>query len=94
VGLQPVQADLLAESRVFAGRDAYLAELLGLLDPEASGTAPQVVVVSGMAGVGKSELVLPRLTPRSGTDGSRAACCLLRCTAMDLSSRSWRWTGS
>jgi tetratricopeptide (TPR) repeat protein len=58
VGLQPVQADLPAESRVFAGRDAYLAELLGLLDPEASGTAPQVVVVSGMAGVGKSELVL------------------------------------
>jgi len=58
VGLQPVQADLPAESRVFAGRDAYLAELLGLLDPEAGGAAPRVVVVSGMAGVGKSELVL------------------------------------
>ena len=58
VGLQPVQADLPAESRVFTGRDAYLAELLGLLDPKTSGTPPQVVVISGMAGAGKSELVL------------------------------------
>lgn len=55
---QPVQADLPAESRVFVGRDADLTELLGLLDPAASGTAPRVAVVSGMAGVGKSELAL------------------------------------
>ena len=57
-GLQPVQADLPAESRVFTGRDADLAELLALLDPQAPGTEPRIAVVSGMAGVGKSELVL------------------------------------
>jgi tetratricopeptide (TPR) repeat protein len=58
MGPQPVQADLPAESRVFVGRDTDLAELLGLLDPAASRMAPRVAVVSGMAGAGKSELVL------------------------------------
>jgi tetratricopeptide (TPR) repeat protein len=58
VGLRPVQADLPARSQVLAGRDAYLAELLGFLDPEVSEAVPRVAVVCGMAGVGKSELVL------------------------------------
>ena len=53
-----MQAGLPAESRVFTGRDADLAELLALLDPQAPGTEPRIAVVSGMAGVGKSELVL------------------------------------
>jgi tetratricopeptide (TPR) repeat protein len=57
-GLQPVQADLPARSQVFAGREADLAELLALLDPQAPGATPRVAVVSGMAGVGKSELAV------------------------------------
>jgi tetratricopeptide (TPR) repeat protein len=57
-GLQPVQADLPARSKVFAGREADFAELLALLDPQAPEATPRIAVVSGMAGVGKSELAL------------------------------------
>lgn len=58
VVLPTVQADLPAESRVFCGRDVHLAELLELLNPEAPATTPKVALVSGMPGVGKSELAL------------------------------------
>jgi tetratricopeptide (TPR) repeat protein len=56
--LQPVEAALPAESSVFASREADLAELLELFDPEVSGAVPRVAVITGMAGIGKSELVL------------------------------------
>ena len=58
VVLPAVQADLPAQSRVFCGRDVHLAELLELLNPEAPATTPKVALVSGMPGVGKSELAL------------------------------------
>jgi tetratricopeptide (TPR) repeat protein len=57
-GLKPVRAALPAGAGVFVGREADLAKLLELLDPKASGTVPSVVFISGMAGVGKSELAV------------------------------------
>jgi AAA ATPase domain len=75
-GLRPVQAGLPAESGVFEGRDADLAKLLALLDPAASGTAPRVAVVSGMAGVGKTELALHAAHAAVRSGWFPAACCL------------------
>lgn len=56
--LQPVMADLPDESAVFAGRDTDLATLLKILGPTTSGMPRRVAVISGMAGVGKTELAV------------------------------------
>jgi tetratricopeptide (TPR) repeat protein len=56
--LTPALASLRDPSAVFAGRDADLARLLALLDPAAPPPAPRTVQVSGLPGVGKTELAL------------------------------------
>src|SRR5215472_3701929 len=55
----PALAGLPDESRVFAGRDADLKQLMDLLNPAGPETAAvRVSAVAGMGGVGKTELVL------------------------------------
>ncbi len=56
--LTPAMAGLRDASAVFTGRDDKLRELVGLLDPTTTGVTPRVSVVSGLPGVGKTELVL------------------------------------
>ncbi|MFJ9950160.1 ATP-binding protein [Kitasatospora sp. NPDC091207] len=54
----PALAGLPAPSRTFAGRQDQLDSLLACLDPGWSASAAVVCAVSGMPGVGKTELVL------------------------------------
>ena len=56
--LTPALASLRDPSAVFTGRDADLARLLALLDPAAPPPASRTVQVSGLPGVGKTELAL------------------------------------
>ncbi|MGM1058963.1 tetratricopeptide repeat protein [Saccharothrix sp. Mg75] len=53
--ITPALGGLPDRSVAFAGRDDVLRDVLGALDPEAGGVLVQAV--SGLAGVGKSELV-------------------------------------
>jgi AAA ATPase domain len=55
--ITPAMAGLRDASVVFAGRDGDLEELIGLIDP-AAGPTPRTTAVSGLPGVGKTELVL------------------------------------
>jgi tetratricopeptide (TPR) repeat protein len=55
--VRPALEGLPGKSAVFAGRESVLGELMGLLEP-ASPAAADVSVVSGLAGVGKTELAL------------------------------------
>lgn len=58
-GFEPrVPQQLPAPPTHFTNREAELAELDSLLDPAASRLAPEVVVVTGFAGVGKTALAL------------------------------------
>jgi hypothetical protein len=56
-GQTPVPRELPARLRRFTGRDAELAQLRQLLGDQTAGGA-QIVVVHGLAGVGKSALAL------------------------------------
>lgn len=57
--LHPALSGLPEESKVFAGRDKYLEELLALLAPATPDSpTPRVAAVAGLAGMGKTELVL------------------------------------
>jgi len=56
--LTPALAGLRDPSAVFTGRDAELSKLLALLDPAPVQPAPRTVQVSGLPGVGKTELAL------------------------------------
>ncbi len=57
--LHPALAGSPAESRVFTGRDKDLGQLMEFLRPAAADDmTARVSVVSGLAGVGKTELVL------------------------------------
>ncbi len=58
-------AQLPAAPRSFVGRQAELAELAGLLRP-AEPPAPRVVLVSGMAGIGKTALALRAAAAAAG----------------------------
>lgn len=55
--LTPAMAGLRDASVVFTGRDDDLDQLMGLIDPAAE-PAPRTTAVSGLPGVGKTELVL------------------------------------
>jgi tetratricopeptide (TPR) repeat protein len=55
--LTPAMAGLRDASVVFTGRDGDLEQLIGLIDPAAE-PAPRTTAVSGLPGVGKTELVL------------------------------------
>lgn len=55
--LTPAMAGLRDASEVFAGRDDDLERVLGLLDPSAE-SSPRTATVSGLPGVGKTELVV------------------------------------
>jgi tetratricopeptide (TPR) repeat protein len=55
--LTPAMAGLRDASVVFTGRDGDLEQLIGLIDP-ATRAAPRTTAVSGLPGVGKTELVL------------------------------------
>ncbi len=54
--ITPALSGLPAASVTFTGRDEQVEELLGVLAPGAD--RPQAVLVAGLAGVGKTELVL------------------------------------
>ena len=54
----PALSGLPPASPVFTGRDRQVGELLDLLAPGAWREAPPVAVVAGLAGVGKTELVV------------------------------------
>lgn len=57
--LRPALSGMPEESKVFAGRDKDLEQLLALLAPASpDGPTPRVAVVAGLAGMGKTELVL------------------------------------
>jgi len=55
--LTPAMAGLRDASAVFTGRDGDLEQLIGLIDPAAE-PAPRTMAVSGLPGVGKTELVV------------------------------------
>jgi hypothetical protein len=55
--ITPAMAGLRDASVVFTGRDGDLEQLIGLIDPAAEPT-PRATAVSGLPGVGKTELVL------------------------------------
>ena len=55
--LTPAMAGLRDASKVFTGRDSDLEQVIGLLDPAAE-TAPRTTTVSGLPGVGKTELAV------------------------------------
>jgi tetratricopeptide (TPR) repeat protein len=53
----PAMAGLRDPSAVFTGRDGDLVQLISLIDPAAE-SAPRTTAVSGLPGVGKTELVV------------------------------------
>ncbi|MGY0231516.1 ATP-binding protein [Longispora urticae] len=56
--ITPATGGLPRAAGVFTGRDAHLDALLAGLDPQGAGGTVPVSAVAGMAGVGKTELVL------------------------------------
>lgn len=54
----PAMTGMPAPARVFTGRDHQVETLLHGLAPEGAGGAVVVSAVAGMAGIGKTELVL------------------------------------
>lgn len=56
--LRPAPAQLPADIVDFAGRESELERLSAMLHPDPAVTVPRVVVVSGMAGVGKTALAV------------------------------------
>ncbi|MEU5608591.1 AfsR/SARP family transcriptional regulator [Streptomyces sparsogenes] len=57
-GPRPRPAQLPADTVDFAGREAELERLSAMLRPDPETSVPRVVVVSGMAGVGKTALAV------------------------------------
>ncbi|MFI1853800.1 AfsR/SARP family transcriptional regulator [Streptomyces sp. NPDC020480] len=56
--IRPHPAQLPADTVDFAGREAELERLSAMLRPDPEPAAPRVVVISGMAGVGKTALAV------------------------------------
>lgn len=54
--LTPALAGIRDASRVFTGRDEYVGQLMRLLDPDTGEAAPRTSVITGLAGIGKTEL--------------------------------------
>ncbi|WEO92923.1 hypothetical protein A6P39_001765 [Streptomyces sp. FXJ1.172] len=87
----PALSGLPAPSPAFTGRDADVEELLHALAPrEEMQAVPQSsrIAVAGLAGVGKTELVI-QVAARAlrYRAGSRAECCSLTCSVTTLNAR-------